>query len=190
MSAAITATSRRGAPGRSHLRQVSNGSSETFRTDSSTATAIQDASRPMDQSIVEKCTLWVHEKDFSNEDVVLNLDLFPMMKEGDLLAIVALKMESSLRDFQDLETSGSTTINSDRNGTNNGLNGKGIGTDTKYDVDPAKRYLFVAKDMKKDLKVKHSGLQVSIAKHLADVFMLKHRSSVLLTTVSDCNPVD
>ncbi|RDW80843.1 putative vacuolar membrane protein IML1 [Coleophoma crateriformis] len=184
MSAAIPATPRRGAPRPSHLRQVSNGSSETFHTDSSTGTAIQHASRPMKQTVIEKCTLWVHEKDFPNEDVVLDLDLFPTIKDGDLLAIVALKTDSGVRDFQDVEIGGPAGTSSDRNNSNIGLPGKGIAADIKYDVDPAKRYLFVAKDMKKDIKAKHSGLQVSIAKNLADVFMLKHRSSVLLTTIS------
>lgn len=188
MSAAISATPRRGAPRPSHLRQVSNGSSETFQTDSSTGTAIQHASRPMKQTVVEKCTLWVHEKDFPNEDVVLNLDLFPTLKEGDLLAIVALKTDSSVRDFEDVKTGVSAATNSDWNISNVGLPGKATATDAKYDVDLAKRYLFVAKDMKKDLKPKYPGLQISIAKHLADVFMLKHRSSVLLATVSESHP--
>jgi len=54
----------------------------------------------------------------------------------------------------------------------------------KHDVDLGKRYLFIAKDMTKDMKAKQPTLQVSVAKHIADLFCLKNRSNVRITMVS------
>jgi hypothetical protein len=41
--------------------------------------------------------------------------------------------------------------------------------------------------MTKEMRAKHSNLEISVAKHVADAFCLKHRSSVLITTV--CRPM-
>jgi hypothetical protein len=62
-------------------------------------------------------------------------------------------------------------------------------TDAMHGIDLGSRYLFIAKDMPKEMKVKQPSLEVSVAKHIADVFYLKHRSNVLLTTVClHCRP--
>lgn len=159
---------------------------------------IQHDPVPLQPAIERRCVLWVHDEGFSKEDVVLNLDLFPEVKPGELMAIMALKTESGVRDFQektqakrDSDTL-ATSMQRERSSSNprspeaaNG-NSNGYGSDAKHDVDIWNRYLFIARDMPKDMKVKQPNLEVSVAKHIADTFCLKPRSSVLLSTV--CSP--
>jgi hypothetical protein len=109
------------------------------------------------------------------------------------MAIVALKIDSGLRDFQDKSTLPKQDIDS---ATSSGQFGRYIwgqsghghrGKSSVHDVGFGKRYLFLAKDMPKELKLKQPALEVSLAKSIADVFNLKHRSNVLLCTVSSTN---
>jgi hypothetical protein len=71
----------------------------------------------------------------------------------------------------------------DRSHSNPKSPSQGSGTDIKQDIDFENRYLFIARDISKELKEKPQGLEVSVAKHVADIFGFKHRSNVLVTTV-------
>lgn len=124
------------------------------------------------------------------DEVVLNLSLFPDVKEGDAMAIVGLKMETSVRDFQENSQASmhesdklSAGIRRDRSTSNPRSPVSAVLMEGKHDADLGKRYLFLARDMNKEMKAKHPSLEVSVAKHIADVFCLKHRSNVLLSTV-------
>jgi hypothetical protein len=135
-----------------------------------------------------RCTLWVHDEGFSREEVVLNLDLFPGFKPGELMAIMALKTDSGVRDFQEKTQSSNrdsvalgAPIQRERSASN--PRSPASGKDAKRDVDRWKRYLFIAKDISREMKAKHQGLEVSVTKYIADAFGLKHRSNVILTTV-------
>ncbi|KAG4437109.1 hypothetical protein IFR05_007407 [Cadophora sp. M221] len=198
----VPSTPRRNTQRASHLRQVSNGSSETTvmsrpTTAASDTGTIQHDPVPLQLAVERRCVLWVHDEGFSKEDVVLNLDLFPEVKPGDLMAIMALKTESGVRDFQektqiskrDSDTL-ATSMQRERSSSNprspgaaNG-NSNEHGSDAKHDADFWNRYLFIARDMPKDMKVKQPNLEVSVAKHIADTFCLKPRSSVLLSTTN------
>ncbi|KAH7411256.1 vacuolar membrane-associated protein-like protein IML1 [Cadophora sp. MPI-SDFR-AT-0126] len=193
-------TLRRNTQRASHLRQVSNGSSETTimsrpTTAASDTGTIQHDPIPLKLTIERKCVLWVHDEAFSREDVVLNLDLFPEVKPGELMAVTALKTEPGVRDFQEKSQTGkrdsdtlSTSMQRERSSSNpkspGTVNGSANrhGSDAKHDPDLWNRYLFLARDMPKDMKAKQPNLEVSIAKHIADAFCLKSRSSVLLST--------
>ena len=151
---------------------------------------------PTKPPIERRCILWVHDEGFSKDEVVLNLDLFPEVKVRELMAIVALKTDSGVRDFQDKAQPSkkegdaiATTMQRDPSNSNPRSPTLANGPDAMHDVDVGNRYLFIAKDMPKDMKVKQPSLEVSVAKHIADVFCLKHRSNVLLTTVClHCRP--
>lgn len=191
MSAIPPSTPRRGAFRASHLRQVSNGSTES-PLNSRPLTGVSDAGTVQSDPVLIKpqierrCNLWVHDDAFSKDEVVLNLDLFPSVKAGELMAIVALKTDSGVRDFQDkaqrkdTETS-ATPMHRERSNSNSRSPGQANDLEVRHDVELGKRYLFVAKDMSKEMKAKHAGLEVSIAKSIADVFCYKHRSNVLVT---------
>jgi hypothetical protein len=184
--------SRRGTLRGSHLRQVSSGSADSGnsigRSISSTGTAIEDPV-PLPLLFERLCNLWIHDDVFSKDEVVLNLDLFPDIKAGDLMAIVALKTDSGVREFQDQTSSSKVdlaSLGSARPRERSSSNPKspvGSAADTKQDLELGKRYMFIARDMPKELKAKHTSLEVSVAKNIADVFSFKHRSNVLLTSV-------
>jgi hypothetical protein len=188
MATILPTTHRRATQRASHLRQVSNGS---VNSQSRPTTGVSDAGTaqydpvPPKVDIERRCSLWVHEESFAKDEVVLNLDLLPGVKPGDLMAIISLKTDSGLRDFQekaqqtfekDVENMGTHT---QREHSIAQANGDHI----KHDIDMERRYLFIAKDMCKDLKAKHPSLEVSVTKHIADVFGFKQRASVLVTTV-------
>jgi hypothetical protein len=157
------------------------------RTAASDSGAVQHSSVPIKLPVERVCVLWHHDEAFSKEEVVLNLDLFPTVKAGELLAILSLKTEPVVRDFQEKAQTFKkdvdnivTAVKRDPSNSPRPSNDN----DTKQGVDLGKRYLFIAKDMPKEMKAKHQGLEVSVAKHVADLFCLKHRSNVLITTVS------
>ena len=135
--------------------------------------------------------LWVHDDGFSRDEVVLNLSLFPEVKAGEAMAIVGLKMDSNVRDFQERRQGSmhdsdnlSAGIPRERSTpTPKSPVSAGPNSDSKLDGNLGKRYLFLAQDMSQEMKAKHPNLEVSVAKHIADVFCLKHRSSVILSTV-------
>jgi hypothetical protein len=189
-------TPRRGPSRASHLREVSNGSVVMYDSRPTTASdtgTVQYPPAPSPLPIERRCILWVHDESFSKEEVVLNLDLFPDVKPGDLMAIVALKTDTGVRDFPEKAQSTkrdpeslAASMQRERSSSHPRSPGPNNGGDTKNQADVGNRYLFVAKDMPKDIKSKQLGLELSVAKHIADVFCLKHRSSVLLTTV--CTP--
>jgi hypothetical protein len=187
---------RRGIQRTSHLRQVSNGSSDT---NSRPATAASDTSTVQNDPVLpslpieRKCVLWVHDEGFSKEEVVLNLDLFPDVKAGDLMAILALKTDTGVRDFQEKaqplkkDVEGlSVTMERERSASHPRSPGFVNGSYAKT-LDVGNRCLFIVKDMPKEIKAKQPNLEISVAKHIADVFCLKHRSNILLTTVRQRN---
>ncbi|TVY56894.1 Vacuolar membrane-associated protein iml1 [Lachnellula cervina] len=185
MSVVPPITPRRGIKGngKSHLRNVSNGSSQ-----SDTGTAHHDPI-PVKLPTQRKCTLWVHEEAFSKDDVVLDLDLFPDVKPGELMDVVALKADSGVRDFQEVAQpsrkdgdSLSATMQRQRSNSNSDSPSTASGNHARRDSDIGKRYLFIAQEMSKEVKAKQSRFEISVAKHIADLFGLKHRSQVLVST--------
>jgi len=188
MSVAPPTTPRRGIKGKSHLRNVSNGSSQSTTSDTGTA---QHDPIPVKLPTQRKCTLWVHEEAFSKDDVVLDLDLFPDVKPGELMDVGALKADSGVRDFQEAAQpsrkdgdSLSATMQRQRSNSNSDNPSTASGNHARRDSDFGKRYLFIAQEMPKEVKVKQARFEISVAKHIADLFGLKHRSQVLVSTVS------
>ncbi|PQE03649.1 putative IML1 Vacuolar membrane protein [Rutstroemia sp. NJR-2017a BBW] len=103
------------------------------------------------------------------------------------MAIVALKAESGIRDFQEKAPKKdfdglSSSAHLERSVWSQFGRAQRL-KNTTHDSGLGRRYLFLVRDMPKELKHKHPALEVSVAKHIADVFNLKHRSNVLLSTV-------
>lgn len=196
MAAVPPLTPRRGTQRVSHLRQVSNSSFDNMdssrpRTAASESGTGQNGPIPVKLPVERVCVLWHHDEGFSKEEVILNLDLFPDVKAGELLAILSLRTEPVVRDFQEKAQTFkkdvdnlATAMQRDPSNSNSRGAGPSNDNDAKQDVDLGKRYLFIAKDMSKEMKAKHPKLEVSVAKHITDLFCLKHRSNVLITTVS------
>lgn len=196
MSTIPSSNPRRGKFRGSHLRQVSNDTGDSplhsrpltaASTTPSEATNIRSDFISSKPEVERRCNIWVHDEAFSKDEVVLNLDLFPDVKPGELMAIVALKSDTGARDFQEKgqnDADNFASANSRDRSSSNPKSPVPVTGDNKHDLDLGKRYLFVAKDMLKDLKIKNPGLEISVSKFIADVFCFKHRSNVLLALVS------
>jgi DEP domain-containing protein 5 len=159
-------------------------------------TASSSVSKSTD-AVERKCTIWIHDEQFSKEEVVLNLDLFPRgsVKAGDIMAIIALKADVTARDFQDKSPAPKKVADSlpaslplDPSMVHR-KSSDSTSVDGQHDVDLGRRYLFAVKEMSADLKTKSPSLEVSITKHIAEIFGFKRHSNVLLTTVRVlCHP--
>lgn len=125
------------------------------------------------------CTLWVHDDTFSRDEVILNTALFPpnTVEIGRLAAIVQVKSDVNVRDFQDeaQEASSDDAGKRKRRGaTRKGGNGmekkascQALGAMENFakwggqDVDMSKKYVFRVKDMSNEQRSKQPTLQVS-----------------------------
>lgn len=115
----------------------------------------------------------------------MNLDLFPDVKVGDLMAILPLKTDTGVRDFQEKAQHSkkdgeiyAVAMERERSSSQ----ARSPGPRTKHD-DSGNRCLFIVRNMPLDMKTKQPTLEISISKTIADSFCLRHRSNVLLTTV-------
>jgi hypothetical protein len=193
MSSALPSTPRRGTQKTSQLRHVSNGSSEITPIAEPVlfpSGTVQHDPILSKSSSERKCTLWIHDDLFSRDDVILNLDHFPDVKVGDLMAIVEIKTDPPLRDFPENVTAQkaegealSTPLPGARSNSKPNSPGGAPASSVKHDLDTGRQCLFIAKDMSKEMKARQPTMDVSVAKHMADTFHLKSRAQVLVITV-------
>jgi hypothetical protein len=109
--------------------------------------------------VERRYTVTVNES-FARDEVLLNLDLVgDDVKVGSLVAIDVVKPETEKHSHSH-----------DR------------GRDAA--ADGGKRYICIVKDMPKELKIRYQGVEVYVAKHIADVFGMRKGSQVTLTPVS------
>ncbi|TQS36975.1 hypothetical protein Golomagni_02564 [Golovinomyces magnicellulatus] len=132
-----------------------------------------------------ECTLWVHDVSFSTEHVVINLSLFDSVLPGDLLTILPLVMEASSQDLPKAPSCTEWTHEHQQNNAklNSKLNSKLFRNTSSLSIidqslNSENRCLFVAKSMSGGIK---SGLEISVSRHVAEIFSLKHRSNVIVT---------
>lgn len=169
--------SRRG-PQWSRLRQTSRSSPDRSSVDSpasprsvSTHSTVKEANP---RSRERYCTINVNDGYFKDE-VLLNFDrLGADVRPDTLMAITALKGESSRPNYGSInkppwESQGNVT-----NDPNFSL------LDQDY---ISSRYVFIAKDMPKEMKLRYPDTDVSVAKHIADAFGMKKGSQVTLAPV-------
>ncbi len=142
-----------------------------------------------------KVEIWVHDEQFSKEDVVVNLSFFPRdrVKAGDLMAIIGLRSDVAKQQALDLaarktaETlSGSLQPNASASERKSSEDSSSV--DGRRDLDLDRRYLFTVKDMTPEMKSKHPNLEISVAKHIGDAFSFRRHAGVFLTTVSVVMP--
>ncbi len=116
------------------------------------------------------CTVTVNES-FARDDVLMNLDLFDgEIRPGDLMAIDVL-----------LDKPGFGTLR--RHPVQDHAKDAASPDPAQNAVDVGRRYLFIVKDMPKELKFRYSGVELYVAKHIADAFGMRKGSTVLLTPV-------
>ncbi|KAL6251844.1 vacuolar membrane-associated protein iml1 [Rhinocladiella similis] len=122
-----------------------------------------------------RATLWIHDDNFSTEDVLLNEAFLEGtdIREGNLIEISLANETSDVRDFQSpvAETEDAAFNVSGRPSMDRA-------------ADPATRYLCVAKHAPLDLIARQIGLQVSVKSNIASAFGLRPRSQVWIVPVS------
>ncbi|KAK3944920.1 vacuolar membrane-associated protein IML1, partial [Diplogelasinospora grovesii] len=165
----------------SHLRQFSRTSLDrTFDqppspdTVSSNSTIRERPSSGRSRTEQRRWTVTVNES-FARDEVLLNLDLIgDEAKPGGLMAIDVWKPETE-------KTAQSTQRGQDAAAS--GVGGRSPDSDSK-------RYIFIVKDMPKELKTRYPTVEVFVAKHIADVFGMKKGSQVTLTPINVNDPAN
>ncbi|KAG9768763.1 hypothetical protein KCU88_g7096, partial [Aureobasidium melanogenum] len=119
-----------------------------------------------------RATLWVHDDNFSTEDVLINEAILEgsTIKEGSLVEIYPAKEASDIRDFQ--------SPNSENEES------RRTPGDVEHTFDRGTRYLCIAKFAPAEFKAKQANLQVSIKSNLAQAFGLRSRSHVWILAAS------
>ncbi|KAH0597301.1 hypothetical protein MHUMG1_04678 [Metarhizium humberi] len=122
------------------------------------------------------CTISVNDG-YSKDEVLLNLDhLGGDIKPGALMALIPLKGDSknATCGYGSVSKQPHEHLDSARAAS---------GTHSDHDHGAGHTYIFVAKDMSKEMKARHPDTEVHVAKHIADAFFMKKGCHVLLRPV-------
>ena len=209
MSANIAPGVTRGQMRASHLRHMSTGSSMHVNghperdikgeVDESEGRGEMDVTPHSEERL---CSLWVHDDNFSKDDVLLNLGLFPRgtVKVGDLMQVVALDSESAGKDFEHRRHGGQDVKASyrDGEGAQKIIYGKEQATHSTVtpakdehassngkDLNPSTRYVFIVKEMGPELISRNPSLQISISSSIASIFGFKNRARVTVSPIDE-----
>ncbi|OJD26218.1 hypothetical protein ACJ73_02404 [Blastomyces percursus] len=180
----------RGPSKGSHLRQFSTPSIATASTgttnldqDRAYGPSKTSASHQSPTGLSNRpCALWVHDDNFSREDVLFNISAFSDLglKVGDLVELSPPRLShgdhhaSSNR----LDPSGKTLR--DASDSDPGSNAASKGEHKPH--SPANgRYLFLVKPLSADIKARHPNLQISITSNIANIFGFKNHSQALIS---------
>lgn len=167
----------------SHLRQLSRTSLDKLATESarspdtlSSHSTLRGDHRDREHhngSTERKCTVTINES-FARDEILLNLDLFSTrIKPGMLVSIDIFRPE-----FSKQQTTAAKRLASQDAGKNGASDAS----------QPSNRYIFVVKDMPRELKARYPHVELYVAKHIADVFGMKKGSQVILAPVDENNP--
>ncbi|OAX83993.1 hypothetical protein ACJ72_01642 [Emergomyces africanus] len=180
---------QRGPVKGSHLRQVSTTSARAPISDQDQAHGPSKSSAPHQSPTGINnlpCSLWVHDDNFSREEVLFNIGAFSDagLKLGDLIELSAPRLSQvdqhvssnrldpggrTLRDPGDSDTGSNSTAKSKRVG------------DHKSHSAANGRYLFLVKPLSADIKARHPNLQISITSNIANIFGFKNHSQALVS---------
>ncbi|KAI1493546.1 hypothetical protein F5X96DRAFT_168301 [Biscogniauxia mediterranea] len=179
---------RRTSQWASHLRQFSKSSLDRAPVDSSqspdTASLASNSTvreSQMPKRIPERvCSVTINES-FIRDEVLLNLDLVGggAIQPGTLMSIATIKSESDRIQVPHYASSRQPPYG----------RGSSIAEDpARPERDAGRRYIFVAKDMSKELKTRHPSTEIYVAKHIGDAFNMRKGTQVLLSPVDDLSP--
>lgn len=170
---------RKGPPW-SHLRESitpnldrkSTASPNSFTSTSTRSTMREDKPRRLERI----CTVAVAEG-YLRDEVLVNLDVVgPEVRPGMIMAISAIKSDLAKA------SSGHGSLNRQIQDANDAV--KAVAALAKDHAALGHRYIFVVKDMPKDMKARNQDSEVCIVRHISDAFGMKRGSQVLLTPVS------
>lgn len=179
-NAGATPSGPRKGPRWSHLRQssvtsydrTSAGSPGSPRSTSTHSTIKEDRRRRAERY----CQVAVNDG-YARDEVLLNLDLLGGdVKPGSLMSITPLKGDAAR------SASGAYGSVSKQPQEHCDSSKAASGGHADHDCQH-NRYIFVAKDMPKEMKARQPDVEVYVVKHIADAFGMKKGSQVLLAPV-------
>lgn len=174
---------RRGPHWSHHLRQSSTNSDRASEMSVSAASpgsmsthsTLKEAKDEKPRKVEQYCAVTINEG-YSRDEVLLNLDLIGGdIKPGTLMSIAVVKSDLSK------SLAGFGSFKKLAHDDNSSLRYQNAGP-----CDPNNlgyQYIFVAKDMPKEIKARQPEAEVYVVKHIADTFGMKKGSIVLLTPV-------
>ena len=173
----------------SHIRQPSKSTSSMDHavdrpcspdTVSSNST-IRDRPAAMGPRIERRFTVTVNESFPRVDEVLLNLDqIGDHVKPGTLVAISVLRPEAD-KPLQGTQNKQHAAPDRAKDATS----GWGGGGSTRPG-ETEQRYIFLVKDLPRDIKARYPTVEVYVAKPIADAFGMKKGSQVTLTPVCSC----
>lgn len=171
---------RKGPPW-SHLREPitpgidrkATASPSSITSTSTRSTVREDRPRRLERI----CTVAVTDG-YMRDEVLLNLDAVgPEVRPGMLMAISAIKTDS-------VKTSGGHGSLS-RQAHDGNEAARAASALAKDPGALGHRYIFVVKDMSREMRARNQDAEVCIARHISDAFGMKRSSQVLLTPVDE-----
>ncbi|OTA95285.1 hypothetical protein M434DRAFT_393864 [Hypoxylon sp. CO27-5] len=179
---------RRATQWTSHLRQFSKSSFDRASTDPPVSPDTAANNPTSRESLPSKrineriCSVTINESVFRDE-VLLNLDLFGgAVQPGMLMSIAPLKSDQDRAQGPQYGTSRQASYH-------RGLGAPTPGDDTsKPDSDTSRRYIFVAKDLPKELKARNPSIEVYVSKQIGIAFNMRKGTQVILAPVDHLAP--
>jgi hypothetical protein len=176
------------------LRQFSKSSTDKLFAESSkspdTASIASNTSTVRGESQSSKrfsehiFTVTINES-LVHDEVLLNLDLVGggvgVIQPGTLMSITPIKVDADRGDRLQASLYGSSRPPPSQRAYS------APGDFTAND-DAARRYVFVAKDMPKDLKARMPTVEIYVTKHVGDAFNLRKGTQVVLAPVDSSTP--
>ncbi|KAI0390378.1 hypothetical protein F5Y17DRAFT_67272 [Xylariaceae sp. FL0594] len=182
--------SRRPSHWTAHLRQFSKSSTDklTIEPSKSPDTASLTSSSTIREShstrrLTDRIYTVTINESLVRDDVLLNFDLVGggSIQPGTLMSITPIRPDADRPDR--LQTS---LYGSSRSAPYH--RGSPAPAEVKANGDMSRRYVFVAKDMPKDLKARMPSVEVYVAKHVGDAFNLRKGTPVVLAPVDGSAP--
>ncbi|KAN0069046.1 Protein of unknown function (DUF3608) domain containing protein [Elaphomyces granulatus] len=131
------------------------------------------------------CTLWVHDENFSREDILFNTAAFSKtgVKIDDVIEIIPVRASGDSLNSPEFGS---------RSGHDNNLEANTNlhpGRASKFSSRTQGRCLFVVKPLPQDIKQRNPKLEISVTNNLANIFGFKTRMQVLLSSIcrSQCS---
>ncbi|KAJ4165241.1 hypothetical protein LMH87_006880 [Akanthomyces muscarius] len=171
---------RKGPPW-SHLREpVTPGidRKSTASPSSITSTSTRSTLREDRPRRLERICIVVVAEGYMRDEVLLNLDMVgPEVRPGMLMAISAIKSESAKA------SGGHGSLSRQTHDGNEAA--KAAAALAKDRAALGHRYIFVVKDMPREMKARNQDAEVCIVRQISDAFGMKRGTQVLLTPVDE-----
>jgi len=187
---------RRASQWASHLRQTSRGSTEqphpsfegprspdTVSSHSTIRESQQHHHHQPWRFSNRVCTVTINES-INQDDILLNLDYFGgAVKPGMIMSITPCKSDQDRPGAGIFGTARSVSFQRLRDAAE-----ANAARNSNPEVDPDRKYIFMVKDMSKQMKASQPNAEVYVARHVGDAFNLRRGTQVVLAPVDENAP--